>query len=199
MDANNEFSSKSIDEMFSSLSSDIAGINRLVSDLNERKTQAVDDVRKIAAEREVIERQKSDVDLYIAKAEAEILKKKNDIDIYLENRQRALTNAENEFRKKMETSLKELEIMRQEFMLEKDKIKEEKDQFEAYKNIEIEKIQYAARVLTADKEQFEKYRQVAMERVNLETRNLENRCSKFKDIVNQFNTNFKPSIDMKEE
>ena len=82
--------------------------------------------------------------------------------------------------------------------MQREKIKQEKEQFERYKELEINRIKQSEEILNSEKEQFEKYKEVSNKKIELENKNLEQKYNKFKNIIDQFNSNFKPIIDDKE-
>ena len=49
--------------------------------------------------------------------------------------------------------------------------------------------------INQEKEQFNKYKEISVKKIELDNKNLEQKCLKFKEIVNQFNSNFKPVLD----
>ena len=80
---------------------------------------------------------------------------------------------------------KELEINKESFL-------QEKAQFETYRSLELSRINQAKEQIEKEKEQFAKYKDISMKRIELENKNIEQKCLKFREIMNQFNSNFKP-------
>ena len=101
---------------------------------------------------------------------------------------------ENDFKLNMDVSLNEIEIEKKELELSKEKFKEEKSQFESYKELELTRIKHANEIIESEKNQFEKYKEVTNRKIELENKNLQQKCDKLKDIINKFNSSFKESI-----
>jgi len=53
-------------------------------------------------------------------------------------------------------------------------------------------------MLDSEKNQFEKYKEVTNKKIELENKNIEQKCDRFKELINQFNSNFKPMIKEEE-
>ena len=98
----------------------------------------------------------------------------------------------------MDNTLVELDLAKKEMELQREKLIQEKEQFENYKNLEMNRIRHSEEILKSEKEQFEKYKEVNTKKIELENKNLEQKYNKFKDIINQFNSNFKPILGNKE-
>jgi len=109
-----------------------------------------------------------------------------------------LFKAESEFKINMDNSLNELELIKKELEIQSEKLKEEKEQFETYKNLELKRIHHAQEILESDKNQFEKYKEVSNKKIELENKNIEQKCDKFKELISQFNYSFKPLIKEEE-
>jgi len=82
--------------------------------------------------------------------------------------------------------------------MEKDNFKKEKEQFESYKSLEISRIDQSKDQFEMEKEQFVKYKEISIKKMELDNKNLEQKCLKFKEIMNQFNSNFKPILNEEE-
>ena len=91
--------------------------------------------------------------------------------------------------KKLET------LIAKEILMEKEKFKEEKEQFETYKSLELNRIKHSQDILESEKNQFEKYKEVNMKKIELENKSLEQKCDKFKELFSQFNSNFRPIVE----
>ena len=151
------------------------------------------------AEKEKLENSKREFEEYKKAKKLEYDTKIGQIDNYLIQQKQKLLKAEADFKSNMDNSLNELDISKKEIEMQREKLNEEKEQFETYKNLEIERIQHTKEILESDKNQFEKYKQVTNEKIEFESKNLEQKCDKFKQLISQFNLKFKPMIEKNEE
>ena len=189
---------KDLDTIFDNLTNDVENFNKFISNVNKQKKVNNEEILELAEEREKIQRERIEFDNYI-KIQKEDLRNKQEQFEELSKIQRAnLSKAEEEFRINMDNSLKELELSLQEQKIQKDKFEEEKQQFEEYRNIEMNRIQHAEDVLQSERKQFEKYKEVNIKRIELENKNLEQKCDRFKNLISQFNLNFKPMLEKDE-
>lgn len=192
-------STTDLDSLFDNLTSDIENVNRFISNLNEQKKANNAEEQELLEEKLKIQRARVEFENYMKVQNEELSQKQKQVEQYLITQKEHLAKAEEEFKINMDNSLVELELAKKELEIQKEKIKEEKEQFENYKLLEMNRIHHAEEILESDKVQFEKYKEVTAKKVELESKNLEQKCAKFKDIINQFNSNFKPIIeDIKE-
>ena len=63
----------------------------------------------------------------------------------------------------------------------------------------MERIHHSEEILESDKKEFEQYKEVTTKKIELENKNLEQKCSKFRSMISEFNSNFKPIIEDKED
>jgi hypothetical protein len=102
---------------------------------------------------------------------------------------------------KQKTERLKLETEKEQFMKEKalnedkheaDKqtLETEREQFEKEKKIEEEKIKNAQAELRKQEEQFAKYKELEEKKLELESKNLSQSCTRFKELVSQFNSGF---------
>ena len=134
----------------------------------------------------------------LEKKNQEVEKKMMQTDEYLNIQKQNLLKAEADFKTNMDSSLRELDLTKRELEIQKEKFKKEKEQFETYKNIELNRIKHSQEILESDKNQFEKYKDVINKKIELENKNLEQKCDKFKELIGQFNSSFKPIIKEEE-
>ena len=64
--------------------------------------------------------------------------------------------------------------------------------------MELSRIEQAKEQFQSEKDQFAKYKDISIKKIELDNKNLEKKCLKFKEIMSQFNANFKPIIDIEE-
>lgn len=185
-------SNTNLDELFNNLTSDIETVNKFISNLNNQKTANNKEEQVLIEERQKIDRDKEEFEKYMAIQREEINQKKNQVEQYLNNQKEYLAKAESDFKTNMDNSLSELELAKKELEIQKEKIKEEKEQFENYKSLEINRIHHAEEILASERNQFERYKEITNEKLELESKNFEQKCIKFKEIISQFNSNFKP-------
>lgn len=191
-------SSNDLDNLFDNLTNDIQTFNKYINDVNQRKKDNILEEKEIIEERRRIEKSKLDFENYVRTKNEEYENKMAQVDVYLESQKQNLLKAEAEFKSNMDNSLNELELIKKELEIQKEKLKEEKEQFEAYKNLELNRIQHSQEILESEKNQFEKYKEVNNKKIELENKNLEQKCDKFKELISQFNSSFKPILKEEE-
>ena len=192
-------SHSSFDDLFNNLNADIANVNNFIYSLNNKRKENKEEEQELLEERDKLNQDKIDFENYVKKQKVEISKRQEQVNQYLNTQKSYLYNANEEFRTNMQRSLMELDIAKKELELEKQRFNEEKNQFESYKELELNRIHNAEEILESEKNQFERYKDINNKRIELETKELEQKCARFKNIVGQFNTNFKPLIESNEE
>lgn len=184
-----------LDSLFENLSNDVENVNKFISNLSEQKKANSQSEQVIIEERIKLEKAKKEFSDYMEIQKAEIenerMKSENSLNFQKQN----LNKAEAEFKVSMDNTLFELELAKKEIEIQREKLKQEKEQFETYKNLEINRIHHSEEILKSEKEQFEKYKEVNNRKIELENKNLEQKYNKFRDIINQFNSNFRPIIE----
>ena len=187
-----------LDDLFNNLTSDIQNFNKYISDVNKQKQENSIEEKEILEEKQRIDKAKLDFENYVKTKNEEYIKKEKEIDEYLNLQKQNLLKAEEDFKINMDNSINELEIVKKEVELQKNRLEEEKSQFETFKNLEINRIKHAKEMLDSEKTQFEKYKEVTIRKIDLENKNIEQKCDRFKELINQFNSNFKPMIKEEE-
>lgn len=199
---NNEFDSKleqkNLDSLFDNLTEDIANVNKYISEVNKQNKTNEQAQRDLYDSRQKLEKAKLDFEEYSRSKEEELQKIKIQTDEYLVLQKEKIKKAEEEFRNSMSSSLSSLEIEKKTLEIEKEKLQQEKTQFEAYKDLEISRLNQAKEQFEGEKKQFEKYKEISVKKIELDTNTLEQKCLKFKELMNQFNSNFKMGIDIEE-
>ena len=188
-----------LDNLFQNLTSDIENVNKFISNLNDQKKANSVEEQELLEEKQRIERAKVEFENYMKLQNEEITQKQKQFNQYLSTQKEYLSKAEEEFKINMDNSLTELELAKKELEIQKEKIKEEKEQFETYKNLEINRIHHSEEILASERNQFEKYKEVTNKKIELENKNLEQKCTRFKEIISQFNSNFRPILESKDE
>ena len=192
-------SSNDLDSLFDNLTNDINTFNKYVENVNNQRKENNIEERELLEEKQRIAKSKMEFEEYVRAKQNEYDKKIGSIDEYLNTQKQNLLKSESEFKVSMDNSLNELEIAKKELEIQREKFNEEKEQFESYKALELERIKHSQEILELDKNQFEKYKEVANKKIELENKSLEQKCDKFKEIIGQFNSNFKPIIKENEE
>lgn len=192
-------SSNDLDSLFDNLTNDISSFNKYVDGVNKRKKENIVEEKELLEEKQRIEKSKLEFEEYVKTRQEEYDKKIGQIDEYLNVQKQNLLKAEAEFKESMDNSLNELDISKKELEIQREKFKQEKEQFETYKSLELNRIKHASEILESDKNQFEKYKEVANKKIELENKNLEQKCEKFKQLITQFNSSFKPMMEEEEE
>lgn len=191
--------SKNFDSLFDNLTEDIANVNKYISEVNKKNKSCENAQRELFDERQKLEKSKLDFENYFRAKEEELKKLKMQTEEYVAIQTDKLRKAEEDFRNGMTSSLSELELEKKALEVDKENFKQEKAQFESYKSLEVSRINQAREHIEQDKEQFAKYKDIAMQKIELDNKNLEKKCLKFKEIMQQFNSNFKPVLDLEEE
>ena len=192
---NTKSSFSDLDTLFDNLTDDINVFNKYVDDVNKRKKENIVEEKGILEEKQRIAKAKLEFEEYVKAQQQEYERKKSQVDDYLNSQKQNLIKAEADFKTSMDNSLNELEISKKELEIQREKFKQEKEQFETYKGLELERIKHSQEILEADKKQFEKYKEVTNKKIELENKNLEQKCDKFKELIGQFNLSFKPMIE----
>ena len=194
-DTVNQSASKDIDKIFDNLNKDIDSVNKFINNLNNQKKANQEVFEEIEEERKKLEQARTNFESNMNFQLQEIDAKKLQLEKYFVAQRDALSIAEEEFKRNMDVALSEFELIKKESELSRESLSGEKEQFENYKKIEIDRIRHDEDVLSSEKEQFEKYKDVTLKKIELENKNLEKKCEKLKDIISQFNINFKPIKD----
>ena len=194
---NNQISSKSnsldnLDSLFNSLSNNIDNFNKYIEHVNKKKKENINEEKELMEEKLRINKSKMDFENYVKTKNQEYENKMAQVDEYLNSQKQNLSKAEKDFKINMDNSFKELEIIKSELEIQKMKFKEEQEQFETYKNLELTRIKQAQDILETEKNQFEKYKEINIKKIELENENLEQKCDKFNELIRQFNLNLKP-------
>lgn len=190
--------SNNLDSLFDNLTNDIINFNKYIEDINKQRKENSIEEKELIEEKQRIDKAKLEFENYVKAKNEEYEKKMGQVDEYLNDQKQNLLKAENEFKISMDNSLNELDLIKKELEIQKEKIKEEKEQFETYKNLELNRIQHSQEILESEKIQFEKYKEVTNKKIELENKNLEQKCDKFKELITQFNSSFKPIITEEE-
>jgi len=97
-------------------------------------------------------------------------------------------------RLKLETEkeqfLKEKAINDDKLQADRQTLETEREQFEKEKALEAEKLKNAQEELRKQEEQFAKYKELEEKKLELESKNLSQSCTRFKELVSQFNSGF---------
>lgn len=102
---------------------------------------------------------------------------------------------------KQKTERLKLETEREQFMKEKSiheekltadrqTLETEREQFENERKLEEEKLKNAREDLKKQEEQFAKFKELEEKKLELESKNLSQSCTRFKELVSQFNSGF---------
>lgn len=194
-DSENPSSLNSLDSLFNNLTDDINNFNKYIDEVNKKKKDNAIEQQELMEEKLKVDKAKLEFENYVKVKNEEYEVKMKQVDSYLETQKQNLLKSESEFKTNMDNSLRELELSKKELDIQKEKFNEEKQQFESYKNLELNRIKHAQEILDSDKKQFEKYKEVNNKKIELENKNLEQKCDRFKELINQFNSSFKPILE----
>ncbi len=89
-----------------------------------------------------------------------------------------------------EQFVKEKSINDEKLLADRQTLQTEKEQFEKEKALEAEKLKNAQNELKQQKEQFAKFKELEEKKLELESKNLSQSCTRFKELVSQFNSGF---------
>lgn len=196
--ASNTESSIDLDILFSNLTNDINNFNKYIDNINKQKKENTIEEKELIEEKLRIDKAKADFEEYVRVKNEEYEKKMKQVDLYLETQKQNLLKSESEFKNNMDNSLNELELIKKELEIQRENINKEKQQFETYKNLELTRIKHSQEILDSEKQQFEKYKEINNKKIELESKNLEQKCDKFKELISQFNLKFNPILTEEE-
>lgn len=119
----------------------------------------------------------------------------------LETEKAAFTKEKAITEEKQKTERLKLETEREQFMKEKSiheekltadrqTLETEREQFENERKLEEEKLKNAREDLKKQEEQFAKFKELEEKKLELESKNLSQSCTRFKELVSQFNSGF---------
>lgn len=193
---NNEFND--LDNLFNKLSSDVTNFKAHVNILNEKQKMNLEEEKELCDEKERLNRAKQEFESYIEIQRQEIDQKRLQMEQYLKAQKDSVLRAQDEFNINKENSIKQLEISKRELEIQQEKFLKDQKQFESYKELELDRLHQEQERINLEKDQLEKYKEVTNRKLELETKNLEQKCARFKKIVSEFNSNFKPILEGKE-
>lgn len=159
-----------LDSLFNNLSNDVVNINKIINEVTEKKKNNELEQKNLNESKLKLEKAKREFEEYMNSQKEELKRSKLKVDEYAKLQQDKLKKAEENFKETMSNSLTELEIEKKTLLLEKEQFNQEK-------------------------EQFLKYKEVAYKKIELENKNIEQKVVKFRELMNQFNSNFKPIFD----
>ena len=194
-DSENPSSLNSLDSLFNNLTDDINNFNKYIDEVNKKKKDNAIEQQELMEEKLKVDKAKLEFENYVKVKNEEYEVKMKQVDSYLETQKQNLLKSESEFKTNMDNSLRELELSKKELDIQKEKFNEEKQQFESYENLALKPIKHAQEIIDSDKKQFEKYKEVNNKKIELENKNLEQKCDRFKELINQFNSSFKPILE----
>ncbi len=119
----------------------------------------------------------------------------------LETEKAAFTKEKAITEEKQKTERLKLETEREQFMKEKSiheekltvdrqTLETEREQFENERKLEEDKLKNAREELKKQEEQFAKFKELEEKKLELESKNLSQSCTRFKELVSQFNSGF---------
>ena len=193
-----ESEKKNLNSLFDNLSADVANVSRYISEVAKNKKSNDHLQKELYEEREKFEKSKLEFNNYITAQKEELKKIKLQTDQYITLQNDKLRKAESDFRTGMTNSLSQLELEKKSLEIEKETFLQERAQFESYRALELSRINQAKQQIDTDKDQFAKYKEIAMKKIELDNKNLEQQCLKFRDIMGQFNANFDPVGNIEE-
>ena len=156
-----------LDNLFNNLSNDVTNINKMINEVTKGKKNNEQEQKSLKEFKARLDKEKAEFEEYMIAQKEELKRNRAELDQYVQLQQTKLKKAEATFKDNMSNSLTELEIEKKTLALDKESF-------------------------TKEKEQFAKYKEVAFKKIELENKNLEQMCLKFKEIMSQFNYNFEP-------
>lgn len=189
----------SIDNLFNNLTEDIANVNRFISEVTKQQKNNETEVKELSIERKKLENMKLEFSNKMKIQEEELKTKQKQSEQNLLAQYDKLKKSEEDFRESMSKNFAELELEKKSLDVEKEIFEQQKQQFESYKKLETARLKQLEISINLEKEQFEKYKDVSTKKIELENKNLEDKCLRFKEIMKQFDVNFKPIKELEEE
>ncbi len=187
-----------LDDLFNKLSSDVTNFKAHINSLNEKRKMNLEEERELFDDKERLNRAKQEFESYIEIQNQEVAQKKLQLEEFFKLKRDGITRAEEELKINTDNSLKELELIKKELEIQRDKLKEDQEQFKSYKELELDRLHQEEEKIKSQRNQLEKYKEVTNKKIELETKNLEQKCARFKQIVSEFNSNFRPILEDKE-
>ena len=193
---------ENFDIFFDDLKEDVEGASTLISEILEKKKNIKDNEENIYKERENFNLEKIELEkrrlsecvkLQKMKLQEEEAQIKADIDVMnkeLTLKEQSLKNEEQKLKSDKEQFDKYKEVEENKLLHDQEKLEVDRKQLERDKELNLQKLENYRKELEIDKEQFENYKKVEEEKLSLEQSNLNQRCERFKKIVEQFNKNF---------
>lgn len=195
----NSSASNNLDNLFNNLTNDISTFNKYVDNVNRQKIENTKEEKELLEEKQKIAKARIEFEEYVKTQQAEYNKKQEQIEEYLNSQRQNILKSEEDFKRSIETTLNEIEISKKEIEIQKDKLKYDQEQFESYKNLELERIKHSQAILETDKIQFEKYKEIATQKIELENKGIEQKCERIKGFIGQINSSFKPIVEENKE
>ena len=200
----NSYVLSNFDVLFDSLYNDVVGANNLITDLIEKKSSLSKNEQLLEDFKEKFEKEKEDFKNFVEVQKKAIESEKSQAASYIESKRARLHSEEQKFNEDSEAKKNEISLLEQSLKLERDKFESEKASFEEKKRIELEQIAAEREKLTRDteefanekkflqneQEQFAKYKELEQKKMDLEEKNLQASCARFKELVSQFNSGF---------
>ena len=190
---------KDFNSIFDNLTEDVANVSKYNSEVTKKQKSYESAQKELYEERQELEKTKLDYENYFKFQGEELKKIKNQTEEYIALQTDKLRKAEDDFKNSMTNSLSQLELEKKELEINKESFLQEKAQFETYRSLELSRINQAKEQIEKEKEQFAKYKEIAIKKIDLDNKNLEQQCLKFKEIMGQFNSSFKPILNNEEE
>lgn len=196
--------STNFDAYFDSLYENVEGANNLISEIISKKKSIQESEDGIEQIKEELTKEKENLESEKRKFEESVQIQKN-----------RLQEEEEQIKQDIEVKNRELDLKEQAIKIEQEKLDSDKEQFNKYKETEESKIQSETEKINNEKQQLEKDTRLNLQtienerkeldkdkkhftktkeseekRIAFEKENLAQSCSRFKQLVSQFNSNF---------
>lgn len=181
-----------LDTLFNNLTDDIASVNKFIADITAKKKDNEKEEEILNKQRLEVDRLKLEFENYKKITSEELKNQKLLAEQEISMQMDKVRKAEEDFRNNMSSTLSNLELEKKSLQYEKEGFIQEKEQFESYKKLELNKIEQEKNQLEQEKNKFEKYKDITTKKMELDSKNLEQKCLRFKEIMKQFSSNFKP-------
>lgn len=201
------------DSLFDNLATDVNESNKFIQELMNKKSSLEKSNKVFGEERESFEKEKSDFEELMKTERAAIEKERTQALEFIEIQKSKIQNDEIQFEAEVEAIKNEINLIQeslnveleqlqsekskfennkqveqQSFKNEKSKFEAEKQQFEKEKKLDLEKQNNKQKELDQLRDNFEKYKDIESKKVELDKKNLAQSCSRFKELVAEFNS-----------
>lgn len=206
---------ENFDAYFDSLYDDVEGANNLITEIIEKKKSLQESEEGISQIKNELAKEKEDFENFMNSQKEDLELEKKQFDELVKTQKARLQEEEDQIKSEADVKNRELDLKEQSIKIEQEKLNSDKDQFIKYKETEESKIESEREKLEnqrlqldkdtklslqtienekkdfeKEKEHFEQSKVAEEKKIAFEKENLAQSCTRFKQLVSQFNNNF---------